>query len=171
MLKKVNLWIEKNQFWAESLRTITFSFVGALLAIYVIKYIESKMDYDWDKKKARLNAQLDAMNSFSKSSYDFTSFSVRHREGTISGSELRDKYDYFRNTLHVLEINCASLASSIEEAGESLSNKMKLLINRKDSLISVTESNIDAHERLRREIKNETDSIVFRLNTAIDEGN
>jgi predicted HNH restriction endonuclease len=168
MAAKINKWIEENKFWAESIRTVIFSFVGTLIAIFVIKYIESKMDYSWDKKKARLNTQLAAMNSFSESSYEFTSLSVRWRENKIDSLELRDKYDYFRKTYHTLKLNCSSLDSSINETGEALSNKMMLLINNKAKLVSVKEDKSDSYEKIRREIKNETDTIVFRLNIAID---
>lgn len=168
MFKKINQWIEKNQFWAESIRTIIFSFIGTLIAIFVIKYIESKSDFNWDKKKARLSSRLDAINSFMNESYEFTSLSVRYAEGSIKGAELRNQYDYFRSTLHILTIHCIALDPSIEHKGKVLSEKMMLLINERDSLLSVPAGKFNSYEKTRREIKNESDSIVFRLNLAID---
>jgi hypothetical protein len=169
MTPKINKWVGKNPFWAESIRTIVFSLLGSFIAIYVINYFESRLDYRWDKKKTRLNAQLEAINSFLNSSYEFTSRSVRYKERSISDTLLRDKYDYFRNTLHVLKINCGSLDPFLMQRSELLSTNMMLLINKRDSLISVKEDDSDSYEKVRRGIKNETDTIVFRLNSAIDE--
>ncbi|MFT3679257.1 MAG: hypothetical protein QM791_03225 [Ferruginibacter sp.] len=169
MASKINQWIEDNPFWAESLRTIAFSFLGTVVAIFIIKYFENKMNYGWDKKKARLGIQLEAINSFLNSSYEFTSQAVRYKEKSISDTLLRDKYDFFRNKLHILKINCDTLDSSLDDKGESLSAKMMLLINSRDSLKLVKESGSDSYEKVRRSIKNDTDTIVFRLNSAIDE--
>jgi len=168
MSSKLNEWITANEFWADSIRTIVFSFVGALFAIVVIGRIQNKESFQWEKRKSKLNLQLESINSFLTYSYDFTSFSVRFKEDSNLKEQLRDKYDLFRNKLHILKINCLELDSSIDGKGETLSGKMLQLIRFRTELKLATCDSTDCYESIRRQIKNNTDSIVFLINAKID---
>jgi hypothetical protein len=168
-MKKLNEWVKTNPFWAESLRAILFAVAGTLVALWYINYQQNKMNFNWDKKRARLDIQLESINTFLKTSYEYTSLSNRYKEDSIPKSDLRDKYDYFRNCLHIMKINCNEIDPLLPGSGETLSGQMMLLLSSRDSLKKITIGEDDAFEITRKNIKTLTDNIAVRLNSIINE--
>jgi hypothetical protein len=151
-------WVERNPFWADTLRTIILGIVGTLLVATVIELLKNRIGYAAEKNKARLSLKVDVIKDFSERSYKFTSLAVRFNEGQISFEELRDAFDNYRNIQH--QMNIALKNTYVNERTQIIANKMLLILANKDSQVpkSVT------FENIRTDIKKICDTVeVYAL--------
>lgn len=147
-------WIERNPFWADTLRTIILGVVGTFLLATIIELLKNRIGYAAEKSKARLSLKVDVIRDFAECSYKFTSLSVRYKEKEIPFKELRDAFDDYRNIQHQMGIALKDLY--INKRTQNIADKMLFLFQNRD--------NTDSFESTRGDIKKISDTVeVYAL--------